>query len=358
MRIIAHLDLDAFFAAVEERDRPWLAGRPIVIGADPQGGSGRGVVSTANYKAREFGIRSALPISTAWKYAEAAKQRGGEETVFLRGSHGKYSTVSGQVMKVVRQYAPVVEQASVDEAYLDLSHTGSWKEAQKTAAQIKRDIFKTEKLTCSVGIGPNKLVAKIASDIQKPDGLTVVTQKRAGAFLSPMSVRVIPGVGPKSATVLEKEGMRTVAEARDFSEPELEQLFGVWGRTLYRTLRGVDETPLVEERGVQSIGKHHTFEQDTLDARRLGNVLEYMAQEIITRMRQKDFTGFRTITLTVRFADFATKDRSYTCKSTAQSQKHLLFEANRLLAPFLDKRENPAQKEIRLIGLRIAKLSG
>jgi nucleotidyltransferase/DNA polymerase involved in DNA repair len=136
MRIIGHIDVDAFFAAVEERDRPWLAGRPIVVGADPQDGKGRGVVSTANYKAREFGIGSAMPIARAWKAAEEARTTGEPRTVFLRGSHGKYGKISKQIMQVVRDYAPVVEQASVDEAYFDLSHTASWKRAREAVRRM------------------------------------------------------------------------------------------------------------------------------------------------------------------------------------------------------------------------------
>ncbi len=185
MRIIGHLDMDAFFAAIEERDHPELKGRPVVVGADPAGGQGRGVVSTANYPARVYGIHSAMPISTAWKLAEAARRRGRPATVFVRGSHRKYGEVSARIMAILHHYAPVVEEASIDEAYFDLSFTGSFEAAAALARQIKAAILGQERLTGSIGIGPNKMVAKIASDFQKPDGLTLVTAEEAEAFLAP-----------------------------------------------------------------------------------------------------------------------------------------------------------------------------
>jgi len=198
MRIIGHLDMDAFFAAIEERDHPELKGRPLVVGADPAGDLGRGVVSTANYPARAYGIHSAMPISTAWRLAEAARRRGRPATVFVPGSHRKYGQVSARIMAILHQFAPVVEGAGIDEAYFDLSFTGSYDRAADLARQIKAAILAQERLTASIGIGPNKMVAKIASDFQKPDGLTVVTAAEAEDFLAPLAVRKIPGIGPKT----------------------------------------------------------------------------------------------------------------------------------------------------------------
>jgi len=185
--IIGHLDLDAFFAAVEERDRPELRGQPLVVGADPEGGRGRGVVSTANYAARRYGIHSAMPISRAWKLSEAARRRGEPPVVFVPPRLSRYAEVSARVMAIVRRHVPLVEEAGIDEAYLDLSFAGNFAAAREICRTIKEQIKAEEHLTASIGVGPNKLIAKIASDFQKPDGLTVVTPEEAEAFLAGLS---------------------------------------------------------------------------------------------------------------------------------------------------------------------------
>src|SRR3989344_8900142 len=164
MRIIAHLDLDAFFAAVEERDKPRLKGRPIVIGADPEDGKGRGVLSTANYAARKYGIHSAMPISHAWRLAKEAEKQGQEPAIFLTGSYERYGEVSDKIMAIISKYSEHIEQASVDEAYIDLSYAQDFIKAAEICRQIKKEIKSKEKLTASVGLAPNKLIAKIASD--------------------------------------------------------------------------------------------------------------------------------------------------------------------------------------------------
>src|SRR3989338_962353 len=197
-RIIAHLDMDAFFAAVEERDHKWLKGKPIVVGADPKEGRGRGVVSTANYKAREYGIRSALPISKAWQFSELAKKRGMPPAEFLQPNFDRYEETSGRIISLIRANKRIVEEASIDEAYFDLSELGSYENAAEFCKKLKKEIFEKEKLTCSVGIGSNKLIAKIASDMQKPDGLTVVGAddektclELVERFLEPLPIRKI-----------------------------------------------------------------------------------------------------------------------------------------------------------------------
>src|SRR2546427_9309809 len=166
MRIIAHVDMAAFYAAVAERSPPGLRGRPVVVGADPKGGKGRGVVTAASYAARKYGIRSALPISRAWRLAEAARRRGEPEAVFVRGDRSLYREVSGRIMAIIAQGSDAFEEASIDEAYLDLSSLGAWEQAEAHARSVKGEVLAREGLTCSIGIGPNKLVAKIASDFQ------------------------------------------------------------------------------------------------------------------------------------------------------------------------------------------------
>jgi len=356
MRIIGHIDMDAFFAAVEERDNPRFAGRPIVVGADPKGGRGRGVVSTANYKAREYGIRSALPISTAWKYAEAARRAGRDPVVFVEGRYAAYAEISREIMAILARHASLIEQASVDEAYFDVSASGSYEAAEAVARQIKDDIRATERLTASVGIGPNKLVAKIASDREKPDGLTVVHEKDVERFLEPLPVRVIPGVGPKSEMMFRKLGVRTVGDARRFSKDELADMMGVWGRELYDRLRGRDDAPLVAEYEAKSIGEQETFERDIADPRLLEKTLKNIAADVYRRFRESGFSSYRTVAIIVRFADFTTKTRSGTMTKPADDLATLQFQALRLFMPFLDARENPQKKKIRLMGVRIEKL--
>ncbi len=356
MRIIGHLDMDAFFAAIEERDHPELKGQPVVVGADPAGGQGRGVVSTANYPARVYGIHSAMPISTAWKLAEAARRRGRPATVFVRGSHRKYGEVSARIMAILHRYAPVVEEASIDEAYFDLSFTGSFEAAAALARQIKAAILGQERLTGSIGIGPNKMVAKIASDFQKPDGLTLVTPEEAEAFLAPMAVRKIPGIGPKTEQTLARLGIKTVQDLKRFTPEELQERFGKWGPSLYERIRGRHDSPLVTEWEPKSVGEQETFAQDTRDLEFIFSRLWFLCREVSRRFTAGGFHTYRTVVVTVRFADFETFTRSYTLPHPTGSPRTLRFHAMKLLTPFLDRRENPRGKLIRLIGVRVEKL--
>ena len=356
MRIIAHVDMDAFFASVEERDNPRFAGRPLVIGSDPEAGRGRGVVSTANYAARAYGIHSAQPISQAWRLAEAARAKGLPPAVFIEVNMRKYAAVSREIMAILGAYAPAVEEASVDEAYLDLSDAGSYDRATADAAAIKEDIRAKERITASVGVGPNKMIAKIASDAHKPDGLTVVLPDEAAGFLAPLPLRAIPGIGPKTEEDLKRLGARTVEDARRFTEPELYAMFGKWGIELYAKLRGTYDTPLVTEWEARSIGRHETFARDTRDPGPLQEMLLALADDVYGRFMKSGFASFRSITITVRFADFTTKNRSMTLAAPARDRDTIRFEALRLFMPFLDHRENPQRKAIRLLGVRVEKL--
>ena len=356
MRIIGHLDMDAFFAAIEERDHPELKGRPIVVGADPAGGKGRGVVATANYAAQEYGIHSALPISRAWKLSEAARRRGRPPVVFLRGSHRKYAEVSHRIMAILRRFAAVVEEASIDEAYFDLSFAGSYDQAVAICRDLKAEIKARERLTGSIGIGPNKLVAKIASDFHKPDGLTVVTAAEAEAFLAPLPVRKIPGIGPKTEQSLARRGVGLVQDLRKFSVAELQEMFGKWGEALYERVRGRSDSPLVLEWEPKSVGEQETFDQDTLELDFIFQRLWLMCREVGQRLQREGFKTYRTVVVTVRFADFDTRSHSYTLPEPVASPRTLRFEAMKLLMPFLDQRENPKHKLVRLIGVRVEKL--
>lgn len=356
MRIIGHLDMDAFFAAIEERDHPELKGRPLVVGADPAGGKGRGVVSTANYPARIYGIHSAMPISKAWQLAEAARRRGQPVTVFLRGNHRRYREVSDKIMRILHRFAPVVEEASIDEAYFDLSFSGSFEKAAEVARQIKAEILAQERLTASVGLGPNKLIAKIASDFQKPNGLTVVTEAAAEDFLAPMAVRKIPGIGPKTEKSLARQGIKLVRDLKRFSVAELKERFGKWGPELYERIRGRHDSPLVTAWEPKSVGEQETFARDTKDLEFIFQHLWGLCREVYRRFSGEGFKTYRTVVVTVRFADFDTFTRSYTLPQPAGTLRTLIFEAMKLLMPFMDRRENPKYKLIRLIGVRVEKL--
>jgi DNA polymerase IV (DinB-like DNA polymerase) len=362
VRIVVHVDMDAFYAAVEERYNPKLRGLPVVVGADPRQGKGRGVVTTANYKAREFGIHSAMPISRAWRLAEAARKRGEPATVFLPTNFALYGEVSERIMELLRDGADAFEEASIDEAYLDLSSRGSLAAAEERMLAVKAAIREREGLTCSVGIGPNKLVAKIASGYRKPDGLTVVRPEEVLDFLAPLPVRALPGVGPKGEAFLHRQGLRTIADLRRAPAHELIEWFGKWGERLYEKARGIDDSPVSSDWTRKSVGEQETFLEDTRSPAAVVATLDAMAERIARKLAEDGFAGFRTVTLTVRFSDFETKNRSHTIKGGArldrdgEALKLIRQEALRLLLPFFDARENPRGKAIRLVGLRLEKL--
>ncbi len=357
MRIIGHLDMDAFFAAVEERDNPRWRGQPIAIGADPKNGQGRGVVSTANYPARQYGLRSALPISRAWRLSEQARQSGQPTVIFLPGDFTKYERVSKEIFEILNQLAWRVEPAGIDEGYFDLSDCGSFEAAKTRAQKIKKLIFKKEKLTASIGLASNKLVAKIASDRHKPDGLTVVLPEEVADFLALLEIRKIPGVGPKTEALLNKRGIRTVSHLREFSMKELKDWLGKSGSQLYEKIRGQDDEPVGVFFEAKSIGEQETFEKDSQETIFILERLRALSAQVWTRFKKDGWTNFQTIVLTVRFGDFETKTKSQTLARPAKSQPELEIAVLKLILPFLDKRANPQGKATRLIGVRVEKLT-
>jgi nucleotidyltransferase/DNA polymerase involved in DNA repair len=356
MRIIAHVDMDAYYASVEARYNSALRDKPVVVGADPKEGHGRGVVEAASYAARRYGIRSAMPISRAWKLAEAARRKGEPEVVFVHGNRKLYSEVSERVMAILASGGDAFEEASIDEAYVDLSPLASFEAAVERARALKREIAEREGLTCSVGLGPNKLVAKIASDFKKPDGLTVVVPEEVQAFLDPLGIRVIPGIGPKTEAELHERGIRTVRDLRGLELGQLADWFGRWGEDLHAKARGLSDSPVSNEWEPKSVGEQETFEVNTLDSTFILDRVRALAGEVFTRVRRQGFRAFRTVTITVRFAHFRTLTRSHTSREEMASEDALYAGAERLLLPFLDQRENPRGTKIRLIGVRAEKL--
>ncbi|RJQ36751.1 DNA polymerase IV [Candidatus Parcubacteria bacterium] len=357
MRIILHIDMDAFFAAVEERENPQFSHKPVVVGADPQGGSGRGVVSTANYAARRYGIRSAMPISRAWRLAEDARRRGELATIFVTPNFHAYEDASERIMAIIAPLGDRFEQASIDEAYVDVSSAGSFAKARVLAERIKRAIRENERLTASIGVGPNKLVAKIASDFKKPDGLTVVEPDGVLEFLAPLAIRALPGIGPKTETELAKRGVRTIGDLHNISRTVLVEAFGKWGDGLWRHARGQSEDPVSNDGEPKSVGEQETFERDTLAASFILERMRDLGAAVVRRLHNEGFATFRTVVITVRFADFATATRSHTSRTPLTSADDLYAESLRMLLPFLDARENPRRKAIRLIGVRVEKLA-
>jgi len=359
-RIIGHLDMDAFFASLEERSTPEFKGKPIAVGADPKDGQGRGVVSTANYKAREYGIHSALPISIAWRLSEEAKRAGKEGVVFVQPNFSLYERSSQNILEIIKKYSDNVEQGSIDEFYFDLSSAKTYLKAEAICKKIKEEIRKKEKVTCSIGIGPNKLISKIAAGAKKPDGLFVVEPKEVEGFLDPLPIRKIPGIGPKTAEFLHAKNVAIISDLKKFSEEELKEMLGKSGVDIYYKIRGIDDSPIEEFREAKSIGEQVTFERDTLEFLLVWEEFEKIRRSVLEKFKESGFNDFRTITITVRFSGFETKtsSKSFKVGMTAKSDKEFKVETLKLLLPFFDKRANPQGKLIRLIGVRVENFTG
>ncbi|SNR76255.1 DNA polymerase IV [Blastococcus mobilis] len=342
---ILHLDLDAFFAAVEQRDKPSLRGRPVVVG----GVGGRGVVATASYEARAYGARSAM--STA-----EARRRCPSGTAFLGGRFAAYRRTSDVVMALLRELSPLVEPASLDEAYVDLAagegHDLSVEGMTELGRQLKARIAAaTGGVTGSVGIGTSKLMAKIASDLQKPDGLVVVPPGRELEVLHPLPVTRLGGVGPATAERLHQVGVKTVADLAVKSLTDLVTLAGrAHGAGLYALARAEDDRAVVPDRGVKSVSHEETFERDLTDLDVLGREIDGMAARVGERLRSSAYSG-RTVTLKLRRYDFTTLTRSQTLPHPTDDSRTIATTARRLLT------EAGTQGGLRLLGVGVSGLS-
>ena len=305
VRTILHVDMDAFYAAIEQRDRPELKGRPVVVGADPRGGRGRGVVATASYEARAFGISSAMPISQAWKRCPHG--------VYVHPDMDKYAAVSKEVMEVVGGFSDCVEPVSIDEAFLDV--TGSRRafgDGETVARRLKEAVRERTALTASVGVATSKLVAKVASDMRKPDGLVVVRPGAEAAFLAPLPIRRLWGVGPKTEEELARLGVHTIGALAALDPGRLARRLGTHGHDLMRLARGEDDRPVVADPGeTKSLGQEHTFDKDVSDLAALRGTLLDLADAVARRLRGH---GLRARTLTLKYRDegFRTLTRAET----------------------------------------------
>ena len=303
-RIIFHLDMDHFYTAVEERERPEIKGKPVIVGADPKGGKGRGVVATSNYVARKAGVRSGLPISHAWRLCP--------EAVYLPPNFPLYMKISDEIMTIARTYADKFEQWGIDEAFLDVSSkVNGYVEAEALARQIKSEIKEKEGLTASIGVGPNKLVAKVASDFQKPDGLTVVRDEEVEVFLAPLPVRKLLWVGRKTEAKLKELGVNTIGDLAVYDASTLTSMFGVMGWQVHLLALGVDKSEVEERVGVKSVSHESTFEEDTADSNAILQALNELSVEV-QKETENQHLLFKTVTLKIRFEHFETHTKSKT----------------------------------------------
>lgn len=342
-RIILHIDMDYFFAQIEERENPQFKGKPVVVGADPKGGRGRGVVSTANYEARKYGINSAMPISLAWQACPKA--------IFLPVDMSLYRKVSEKIMNIIKKYSRVWEMLSLDEAYLDISSLSDYKNVKELAKKLKREILKKEKLISTIGIGPNKLIAKMATNKAKPNGLLMIQLGQVKNFLEPLDIQDLPGIGPKTAERLRSLKIEKIKNLKKLSKIKLQNLFGKVGFNIYEKAKGIDENPVSPEKIIKSIGKEHTFEKDTRDPKIIFGTFDTIIKGVYQELLENEFS-FKTITVVCRYQGFETHTKSKTLKEAINNLGILKKEAKNLLLRFLI--EKP--KLIRLIGIRVSSL--
>ena len=342
-RIIFHVDMDQFFAAVEEREHPEIQGKPVVVGADPKEGTGRGVVSTSNYEARKYGVKSGIPITRAWRLCPNA--------VYLPVNYSLYQKVSARIMAILRSYADKFERWGLDEAFLDVtSRVKNFEEAEKLAQKIKNEIYKKETLTCSIGVGPNKLVAKIGSDFEKPDGLTVVRGEGAKAFLSPLRVRRLLWVGRKTENRLNMLGIKTIGDLANYDASVLAEKFGVAGTQLYLSAQGIDNSDVQERWKRKSMSREITFEEDTSDYALIFDTLDAISEDLHQELVASNFT-FKTTTVKIRYKNFETHTHGKTLPFFTDRPKDIQKSARDLVQDYL----RPDRK-IRLIGVRLSNL--
>ncbi len=338
---IIHMDMDAFFASVEQLDHPQWRGRPVIVGGDPKS---RGVVSTCSYEARPFGVRSAMPAAQAMKLCPQA--------IFVRPRIGRYTEISEQVMGIFRHHAPRLEQVSLDEAYLDVTHYRFGIEDPVMIARvIKQNVYAVTHLTVSAGVAPNMFLAKIASDFKKPDGLTVVQPDEIELFLKDLPVRKIPGVGPVTEARLSRLGLMTCDDLLRAGEAFLYDKFSRLGIFLFHRALGQDDREVDPFTEAKQLSCEETFAKDILDVRQLAEKLRGFSEEVFEALRDRDRTG-KTVMLKVKYFDFELITRSRTLAQVPESPEVIFATALELLT----QKTEAGKKPIRLLGLGISGL--
>ena len=354
-RVILHVDMDAFFAAVEQRRHPELKGRPVVVGGDGDPFK-RGVVSAASYEARTYGIRSAMPLREAYRRCP--------EAVFLPVDFEEYTRASEEVFNILKGYSQLIEPAGLDEAYLDMTAACAgegeleplepmgmrerFERASVIARDIKKRIREETGLTASVGIGPNKLIAKIASDLNKPDGLTVIREEDIQRVLFPLPPSRLWGVGKKTAERLKSMGIETIGQLAEIPAETLMEVFGnLSGQGLHEHALGIDESQVITTWERRSMSREVTYQWDTRDMRVIRETLSVLAGDIAGALRQEGYRG-RTITVKIRYHDFQTVTHAKTIPNYTDSRDLIEETAAGLLSAF------PWDKKVRLVGIRVS----
>jgi len=334
-RAIIHLDLDAFYAAVEALDNPELAGKPVIVGARPEH---RGVVASASYEARALGVHSAMPSSRALALCPDA--------IVVPPRHNLYRDYSRKVMAILREASPLVEQMSIDEAFLDVTRqVAAWEEAVEVARGLQRRVREEVGLSASLGVATNKLLAKVASDQDKPGGLTVVHPGEEEAFLAPLPVRVLWGVGPVTAQKLARMGVTTVGDLAHLAEGRLQANFGQQGQAMARQARGIDSRPVVTEHEVKSVSQERTFSRDLANLEALEEQLRRMSEGVARRLTKSELAA-GTVAIKLRYADFTTLTRQMSL-AVPTDDEEVIYQAARNLLHGVWQQGRP----VRLLGV-------
>ena len=349
MRVIFHLDMDAFYAAVEQRDNPALRGKPVIVGSPP---TQRGVVCAASYEARKFGVRSAMPSATAGRLCPKG--------IFVPPRMDKYKSESAKIMEIISRSGAEIEPMSIDEAYLELSavilsngnfsdNDAALEAAVPLARELKQNIFAQRQLTATIGIASNKLLAKLASDFKKPDGLTIIHEREKVQFLRPLPVRAIHGVGKVTETVLNEAGVETVGHLQDYPG-DLRALVGSFAARLKAFAFGDDDRPLELDETIKSISSEETFLHDTEDRKILKKSLLDQAADVAGKLRRKQLAA-QTVQVKLRYGDFTTLTRQITVEEPITEEEEIYR-----LACFLLAREKLVCRPLRLLGLGVSNL--
>ena len=340
-RVVFHVDLDAFYVSVEVRENPGLRGKPVVVGANPEGGRGRGVVVACSYEARKFGLRSGMPISIAFRKCPDAE--------YMRPNWPLYERASEEVMATLRGFADSFEQASIDEAFLDVSsRANTVEDAKSLALEVKAAVRQSNGLTCSIGVAPNKSAAKIASDRNKPDGLTIVPFDSVTEFLAPLSVSVVPGIGAKTQQFLKEKGIETIGQLQGVEARQLLTWFGKNGVWLWGVIHGEERVEVRQQEMPKSLSVERTFKHDLTDFRQVRREASDAASELIRRVKQSQLT-YRVGGIKVRFQGFETHTREKSLVGFTDSEDALQGIVEALLTEFEEE-----GRPVRLVGVRVA----